>query len=118
MNHNFLYHATFKPLLKKIQQEGLGGKSSKKLWDDSKSGLVYLATDPEIAGSFTESAFDENEDLPESWEDKIVVLVIDANKLDQFKLSLDKNIIDNDGHSLEYNGIIPWDFVIDIIRYS
>ena len=32
----YLYHATFKPLLKKIKSEGLGGSSAKKLWNDSK----------------------------------------------------------------------------------
>lgn len=114
---NILYHATFKPLLKKIKREGVGGKSLKKIWSDSKSGVVYLAKEPEVAFSYAETAFTENEELPESWENEIIVLAIDANKLDKNKLFIDSNVIDNEGDTLEYSGIIPWKYIIDVIKY-
>lgn len=110
-----LYHATFEPLLKKIKIEGLGGKSSKKIWEDSKIGTVYLSKEADVAASYAEAALDN--DLPESWEDKIVVLAIDCTKLDKSKLFLDQNVLDNKGDTLEYVGIIPWDYVINVINY-
>ena len=76
----YLYHATFKPLLKKIKSEGLGGISANQLWEDSKKGVVYLAIDASVAYSYVETVFDENEDIPESWEEKIIILVIDTEK--------------------------------------
>lgn len=114
----YLYHATFKPLLKKIKSEGLGGVSSKQLWDDSKKGVVYLALDAEVAYSYCETIFDENDNIPESWEEKIIVLVIDTDKLDKTKLYLDSNILDNEGDTLEYHGVIPFDAVVNILTES
>lgn len=112
----YLYHATFRPLLKKIKSEGLGGMSSKQLWDDSEPGVVYLSLDPYVAYSYAETAFDDNEDIPESWEDKIIVLVIDTDNLDSKRFSLDRNVLDNEGDTVEYHGIIPFDSVNDIIN--
>ena len=111
----YLYHATFKPLLKKIKSEGLGGVSVKQLWDDSKIGVVYLALDANVAYSYAETVFDENDDIPESWEEKIIILVIDTEKLDRNKFYLDRNVLDNDGDTIEYNGIIPFDTVVNIM---
>jgi hypothetical protein len=111
----YLYHATFKPLLKKIKVEGLGGLSSKPIWYDSKIGVVYLALDPNVAQSYAEVAFDENEDLPESWEEKIIILVIDTEDLDKTKFHIDSNVLDNEGDTVEYHGIIPYSSVVRIM---
>ena len=113
-----LYHATFEPLLGKIKAEGLGGSSSKRLWTDSKRGVVYLALDPIVAESYAEVAFMENESIPESWEDKIIILVIDSAKLDKTKLVTDLNVLDNDGDTLEYHGVIPFSSVTRIAKGS
>lgn len=104
----FLYHATYRPLLKKIEQEGLGGKSSKKKWSDSKKGVVYLALDPYVAESYAESVDIDEFDLPEDWLDKIVILKINTSNLDRNKFNIDQNVLDNQGDTLEYDGIIPW----------
>jgi hypothetical protein len=87
----FLYHATYKPLLKKIKEKGLDTSDSKKAWDDSVTGYVYLAL------------------VPESWLDSIIILKIDTGKLDKSKLFTDQNVQDNEGDTLEYRGVIPWE---------
>ena len=101
----YLYHATYKPLLKKIKEIGLDTSSSKKAWDDSISGHVYLALDPYVAESYAE----ESEMVPESWLDNITILKVDTNKLDKSKLFIDQNVQDNEGDTLEYRGVIPWE---------
>ena len=101
----FLYHATYKPLLKKIKEKGLDTKDSRKAWEDSIPGYVYLALDPYVAESYAE----ESEMVPESWLDNIIILKIDTNKLDKSKLFTDQNVQDNEGDTLEYRGVIPWE---------
>jgi hypothetical protein len=113
---NVLYHATFSPILKKIKREGLGGPSATPLWTDSKENVVYLAIDPDVAYSYAEAVFDENEDIPESWMEKIIVLEIDTTNLNPNKFYLDRNVLDNDGSTVEYHGIIPFDSIIDVIK--
>ena len=98
-----LYHATYRPLIESIMKNGLGGEGAKKQWDDSKLGVVYLATDKHIAESYAESA----ENVPDDWLDEIVTLTIDVSKIDYSKLSVDKNVQDNDGSTYEYSGVIP-----------
>jgi len=98
-----LYHSTYKPLLKSIMTLGLGAKSSKYKWEDSKKGVVYLATSLDVAKSYAETA----DSPPEEWLDVIVTLQIDASKLDKSKLKLDSNVHDNAGDTLEYHGVIP-----------
>lgn len=115
---NVLYHSTFKPLLKKIKHEGLGGPSATPLWTDSKlkeEGVVYLAIDPDISYSYAEAVFDENEEIPEEWYEKIIVLVIDTTNLDPNNFYLDRNVLDNDGSTVEYHGIIPVESIIGVI---
>jgi hypothetical protein len=56
----YLYHATYKPLLNNIKKKGLGG-NNKKNWNDSKDNVVYLADDPDIAESFAEANEEINE---------------------------------------------------------
>lgn len=106
----YLYHATYKPLLKKIKEHGLDTRMSKKAWEDSIPGYVYLALEPDVAFSYAESS----EEVPEEWIDKIIVLKIDRESLDQSKLFIDQNVIDNEGDTLEYRGIIPWESIIGI----
>lgn len=110
MNSPYLYHATYKPLLKKIKQQGLDTRMSKKAWEDSIPGYVYLALDPEVAFSYAESS----EEVPEEWIDNIVILKIDKYFLDQDKLFIDQNVIDNVGDTLEYRGVIPWESIVGI----
>ena len=111
---DILYHATYKPLLAKIQASGLDTSKSKRAWEDSKPGLVYLAKDIDVAGSYAESS----EMVPDSWIDNIIVLHIDASKLDPSKLSIDRNVQDNEGDTLEYDGVIPWSAIVKVTKYS
>ena len=104
-----LYHATYRPLLKSIKLNGLGGAGSeRKKWSDSKPGVVYLATSPEVAESYAESS----DEVREEWLDEIVILKINTATLDQTKLMLDQNVQDNAGDTLEYHGVIPWSAII------
>ena len=96
-----LYHATYKQRLKSIQLKGLGA-ASKRNWTDSKRGVVYLALDPDVAESYAETALD---DLDADWD--IVILKISTSGLDTNKFQLDRNVLDNEGDTLEYHGIIP-----------
>lgn len=109
-----LYHATYKPLLNKIKQDGLDTTKSKKAWEDSKPGLVYLATDLDVAASYAESS----DMVPDSYLDNIIVLHIDTSKLDSSKLSVDKNVQDNAGDTLEYSGVIPFSAITKITKYD
>lgn len=114
----YLYHATYRPLLKKIKLEGLGGISAKSMWGDSKRGVVYLAKEDYVAASYAEVAIDENEQIPESWEEKIVILTIDTSYLDPNKLFIDENVLDNEGDTLEYRGVIPWEAITKVQNYQ
>lgn len=105
----YLYHATYRPLLAKIRKTGLGN-TKRTFWDDSKPGVVYLADDPDIAESYAE----ENENCNEDWLDEIIIFKIPIIALDQSKLFVDKNVLidTNNGeipHTYEYHGIIPFD---------
>jgi len=106
----YLYHATYKPLLKKIKEHGLDTRMSKKAWEDSIPGYVYLALEPDVAFSYAESS----EEVPDEWIDQIIILKIDRESLDQDKLFIDQNVLDNVGDTLEYRGVIPWEYVVDI----
>jgi hypothetical protein len=66
--------------------------------------------DPEVALSDAESS----EEVKEEWIDNLVILKIDNYSLDQDKLFIDQNVIDNVGDTLEYRGVIPWEYVVDI----
>ncbi len=98
----YLYHATYRPLLRKIKKLGLGN-TKRTYWDDSKPGVVYLANDPDVAQSYAEA----NQNCNEDWLDQIVVLKIKTSDLDQDKLSIDQNVRNDDQPStFEYHGII------------
>ena len=110
-----VYHATFRPLLWKIKSEGLGGDSARQIWGGSKKGVVYLALDPVVAHSYAETIFGENDNIPDSWEEKIIILAINTESLDKTKFYLDMNVIDNEGDTIEYHGVIPFDVVTNIM---
>ena len=101
----WLYHATYRPLLASIQKHGLGGSPAQAQWEDSEPGVVYLAVSRDIAESYAEA----NNQVPEEWLDKIVILKIDASRLDPRRLKVDRNVQDNTGDTLEYHGVIPVD---------
>lgn len=103
-----LYHATFSKLLRKIKKVGYLGNSPYKLWSDSDNRYVYLASDPDEAYSYAETALDEidNERLYNMLEDdEIVILETDTKFLDKSKLFKDKNVIDGET-TYQYEGII------------
>ena len=114
VEEQYLYHATYKPLIKKIKEVGLDTSKSKKAWDDSVAGYVYLAKDPDVAGSYAESS----DMVPDSYIDNIVILTIDVSKLDQSKLYADQNVQDNEGDTIEYRGVIPWSAIVKMENYS
>ena len=102
----YLYHATYKPLLDSIKEHGLGNTDI-TFWDDSQPGVVYLAIDPDIAQSYAET----NENCDEDWLDQIVVLKIATKDLDRDKLQIDSNVRveDDQATTFEYHGVIPFD---------
>ena len=103
-----LYHATFSKLLRKIKKCGYLGNSPYKLWSDSNKKYVYLATDPDEAYSYAETALDDcdNERLYDMLEDDdIVILEIDTKYLDKNKLFKDENVVDGET-TYQYEGII------------
>jgi len=106
MNENILnvpdvlYHATYKPLLENIINEGLGNSLNKN-WEDSKTGVVYLSNDPNVAESYAETS----EFIPEAWLDQIVILKVSTLNLDKSNFFVDENNLNSD--TLEYRGVIP-----------
>ena len=98
-----LYHATYRPLLKSIKKYGLGGDKAQAKWEDSKPGVVYLALNKDVAESYAETS----DVVPDEWLDEIVVLKISTNGLDAAKFHLDTNVLDNEGDTVEYHGVIP-----------
>lgn len=103
LNTDTLYHATYKPYWEEIKKSGfiLPGKHSN--WSNifKTYRYIYLSTDYDNAYSYAETA----EDVPEELLDQIVVLEIDANKLDVDSLSADENQIydsdEDEGKSIE-----------------
>ncbi len=56
--------------------------------------------------------------VPESWLEQIIVLTIDASKLDPDKIFDDANVRNESTDTVEYRGVIPWDAVIKIEKYD
>lgn len=120
---DFLYHATYKPYWKEIQKDGFisGGRHCN--WQDlSKTNLIYLARDPEVAYSYCETS----DSVPEEFLDQIVVLQIDINKLNIDSLNIDENVAYSyDGptdpdypetwQEFQYEEKIPVSFITKII---
>ena len=106
----FYYHATYKPRLKSILKKGLVPNFKKKNWEDSED-FVYIDTDYDCAVSFCESS----EEVPEDWLDEIVVIKIDASKLDKSKMRVDPNIVGEEHTAFIYDGVISPDAFVDFI---
>ena len=110
----WLYHATYKRFLESIIQHGLGGMVSKKAWERSLDGVVYLAYDSSEAESYAESA--EIVDSDESLLDEIIILKIDTDNLNKDLFFVDSNILTENSKlegtdipaPLEYHGKIPF----------
>lgn len=103
-----MYHATYRPYLASILKWGLGGAPvlPPKNYEDSEDGVVYLATTPDIALSYAETA----EGVPQEWLDDIVMLRVDLRQLNLSALGYDKNVRtdeDTPMETLEYRGLIP-----------
>ena len=114
----YLYHATYKPFLNSIKKNGLGN-TRRKMWSDSVRGVVYLALDFDVAVSYAETAewLDElDDDKYEKYADNIIVLKIDTSLLDKDKFFIDSNVLDNDGDTLEYHGVIPFSSVVEVVN--
>ena len=101
-----LYHSTYGPLINSILNSGLGGDRD-TVWEDSVRGTVYLAIDPGVAESYAEASdmgwdqFETDEGLD------VVTLEIDTRLLDKDKFRIDQNVLDNEGDTLEYSGVVP-----------
>lgn len=103
-----LYHATYKPLwngTKKtpgIKTIGLGG-TTRKNWEDSVPGVIYLSEDPYVAESYAESA--EEDFVKDSWIENIVILKVNTVGLPKENFFIDAN--NQAGDTIEYHGVIP-----------
>jgi hypothetical protein len=97
----YLFHATYLPLKKKIEKEGLVlGKN--KNWEFSDLG-VYFDRTYEGAEAFAE----ESDIVPEDWIDNIIVFKVFTKDLILDKLEYDPNVIIEDGeqpYSFIYKG--------------
>lgn len=93
---------------------GLDTRDSKKAWDDSVPGYVYLAKDLDVAASYAESS----EAVPDEWLDQIIVLTIDASKLDQDKIFDDANVRNETTDTVEYRGVVPFEAIVKVERYQ
>lgn len=98
----YFYHATYGSRMRSIKKYGImPGK--KKNWQESKSGVVYLAKDPHVAYSYAETS----DNVPDEWLDDIKVLKVKKTSLDSTKIHKDTNVLDGAGETVEYHGIIP-----------
>ena len=93
---------------------GLDTRDSKKAWEDSVPGYVYLAKDFDVAASYAESS----ETVPDEWLDQIVVLTIDSTKLDSDKIFDDANVRNETTDTVEYRGVIPWPAIVKVDKYN
>lgn len=103
----YLYHATYRPYVRQIFEQGLGGarKSIPRNYEDSKSGVVYLASSPEVALSYAETS----DAVPAEWLDEIVVLRVHVEHLDATFLQADRNVKLAEGEqpeTFEYHAVI------------
>ena len=101
-----LYHATYGPLVDSIQREGLGGDRD-TVWEDSVRGTVYLALSDDGAYSYAETSDNAWDKFETDDGLEIVVFEVDTSQLDPAKFNIDQNVIDNEGDTLEYYGVVP-----------
>lgn len=96
-----LYHATYRANISSIKKLGLGAKQPKN-WEFSVNGAICLATDPETAFSYAESADDVSD---YKYNSGIIVLMVDTKTLNPSLLAIDPNIKSNTSYL--YRGVIP-----------
>lgn len=101
-----LYHASYGPLIPSIQKDGLGG-NRETYWEDSVRGVVYLALDPEVAFSYAETSDDAWDKFEDDDGLEIVIMEIDTTQLSPELFKLDSNVVDNEGDTVEYHGVVP-----------
>lgn len=80
----YLYHATYKPLLDSIKKDGLRPKVSNKSWNIS-ANYIYLSPDKNVAESYAETS----DTVPDSY--------------------IDKN--NHSGDTYQYDDVIPWKYL-------
>lgn len=103
LGKDFLYHATYKPYWEEIKKDGYIKPGKHTNWDNryKTTRAIYLATDYDNAVYYAKNA----ENVPKELLNQIVVLKIDANKLDVDQLDADSNQIydsdDDEGRSIE-----------------
>ena len=103
LNTDTLYHATYKPYWEEIKKEGFIMPGKHYNWSDiyKTYRYIYLSTNYDNAYSYAKTA----EKVPEELLNQIVVLEIDANKLDINSISADENQIydsdEDEGRSIE-----------------
>lgn len=103
LGKDFLYHATYKPYWEEIKKDGYIRPGKHTNWDDryKTTRAIYLATDYDNAVYYAKNA----ENVPKELLNQIVVLKINANKLDVDQLDADSNQIydsdDDEGRSIE-----------------
>jgi hypothetical protein len=115
----FLYHATFNGWIPNIEREGIlpSGEIAHGNFSNIESG-VYLAENPNEAGSFVEVS--ENPNIPEEWFNEIVVIKIDTSKLDLTKFDVDPNVIPHEGDvniPFIYKGTVHPSAFVEITDY-
>ena len=96
LGKDFLYHATYKPYWEEIKKDGYIKPGKHTNWDNryKTTRAIYLATDYDNAVYYAKNA----ENVPKELLNQIVVLKINANKLDVDQLDADSNqIYDSDG---------------------
>ena len=104
-----LYHATYSPVIESIKESGLGAEVPERInaWNGLSAKYVYLAHEPGLAESYSESA--DNEELPEDWLYDIVVLEVKVEDLNLDYLDFDSNNqMEEPDRTFQYKGIIPW----------
>lgn len=103
LGKDFLYHATYKPYWEEIKKDGYIKPGKHTNWDDryKTTRAIYLATDYDNAIYYAKNA----ENVPKDLLNQIVVLKINADKLDVNQLDADSNQIydsdDDEGRSIE-----------------
>ena len=108
-----LYHATYAALQESIREHGLcRAQIRKKSWEDCSSEYIYLCLDADCAIAFCEAS----DDVPEQWLNEIILIAVDAEKLDICLFALDENIINTERlTAYQYRGDIPMS-VIEFVQ--
>lgn len=112
---NTFYHATYKALLPEIKKKGLDTRKADLAWEDSKPGVVYLANDLDVAGSYAEASEETPEEI---YDSGIVVLHIPSKGLNLKRLHDDSNVRGGEASdTYEYHGQIPWNKIKKVTDY-